>query len=240
MGGTVAVTLREENGTEHRMARWTNPLPPTIVNLRMIKKDPAHIRTYLARWEGMVDDWNENKSKFKEDDDSTWDIFKFPMTPCYVPDGRILAPIGYGLVVIDLMKNKILSMQGYSNLETISSPGIAMSMDGRIIGEEPGDTEVDIFKRLWCDGRITKIRGMGGKVKDLTGWTEDKVFKLCKKPGYFGQFLVDLFPFTLEKFDESAQGALAMKGRIAELGFQYTKEDDETWMDWVRGYAEEE
>jgi len=43
MGGSLAVTLREPDGTEHRMCRWMNMLPAFINNLKLVEQDQTHV-----------------------------------------------------------------------------------------------------------------------------------------------------------------------------------------------------
>ena len=37
MGGSIGVLIREEDGTEHKMCRWTNELPHFINNIKLIE-----------------------------------------------------------------------------------------------------------------------------------------------------------------------------------------------------------
>src|SRR3989344_333452 len=113
MGGSIGITVREENGKEHRMCRWTNTLPWLITNIRLLNKDPAHIGGYLQRWDEMVEDFKKHSGDKK---------FEYPMTPVYAPY-PFLAPHGYGLVVVDLQQNHILTSQGYTELGSIYSSG---------------------------------------------------------------------------------------------------------------------
>lgn len=232
MGGTVSVTVREENGTEHRMERWTNALSYFVTNLKLCQKDPKHLKEYLSTWKDFEDDWKKNGHKF-DSDKKNYEVFENQMTPCYCPAVG-LAPVDYGLVVIDFKTNNILSMQGYTSLNVVLGSSIRMVMSGY---DDPD--ELDRFKELLYDRRITTYETFGGSgmiKEDLTKTKPCQVLNRFKDMSTIigMEYLrVDLSPFTLEDFEESAQGALAMKGRLAELGFQYTKKEDKGWLDWI-------
>ena len=42
MGGTVGMTIRKPDGTELRMARWTNNIPYFVKNDRFFEFDKDH------------------------------------------------------------------------------------------------------------------------------------------------------------------------------------------------------
>ena len=105
MGGSVGLTIREPNGKEHRMCRSTGVLSWAIRNMKLVNKDPEHITAVLKTWEEMRNDYERNKESGN---------FEIEMTGCYAPY-PYLAPIGYGLVVVDMVHNEILDNQGYTS-----------------------------------------------------------------------------------------------------------------------------
>ena len=86
----------------------------------------------------MKKDWEQHKDDEK---------FEYPMTLCYTPYPAFLAPEGYGLVVVDMQKDTILSCQGYTSFGNIHVAGMIMSMD---IDYED-ETESDVYRdtREW-------------------------------------------------------------------------------------------
>src|ERR1700744_2030870 len=88
MGGSVAVAIRKRNGEIICRDRWTNSTPFYFKSLRMREGDEAFVQEYL-------------------------DLAKDKKDAPHVP----LAPLGYGLVVIDYVTNHMLSMQGYSSYD---------------------------------------------------------------------------------------------------------------------------
>lgn len=104
MGGNLAVTIITEDGEMYKMNRWTNSLPDFVNNMKFVQKDKEHLANYLASWLKMKEDWAKNGPNGP---------FEFPMTSSYFPHFEMV-PVDYGLVVIDMKKNKIYSQQGYS------------------------------------------------------------------------------------------------------------------------------
>lgn len=106
MGGTLAVTIRDHDGVVHRMARWTNPTPFFINNLRFIEKDREHLKSYLDTWHKMRADWVQFGDSPQNPS---------PMSGCYATDeSMVLAPQGYGLLVIDYVTGVVLHRQNYT------------------------------------------------------------------------------------------------------------------------------
>lgn len=85
MGGSIAVGIRKQDGTEYIGRRWTNPLPGWL-------SDPAF-------WEGneVVDKYIDNVTEDSED---------FGTLECIKPES-------YGIVLIDFQTKRVLNRQGY-------------------------------------------------------------------------------------------------------------------------------
>jgi len=231
MGGTVAVTLREPDGTEHRMNRWTNTLPWFIKNIRFIRKEKSHIEAYLDQWNLMKADWEKHKDDKK---------FEYPMTDCYSPYPTSLAPEGYGLVVIDMKNDVILSSQGYT---TFTHLGVAAIVNS--IGVDWEDkTESDYFraKEFFNENRAkyieakkvkneyelieTEISGDGFSelVKNyLKNPTKNKIFPT-------GQIKLDMSPFEIKEFDKCGDMLLDIK----RLKFGLSEEEWRMWQEWIK------
>lgn len=65
MGGTIAVTVREEDGTVYKMARWTNTLPHFVLNEKLYNKNPDHLSAYLqTKYDGMGGEFIIDTSPF--------------------------------------------------------------------------------------------------------------------------------------------------------------------------------
>lgn len=273
MGGTVAVTLRTEDGVEHRMARWTNIFPQTVHHLDFISGSLDYWRDSLKRFYDMKKDWDDNHEEYQKrraerPDDYGYqsEVFQFPMTPCY-GDYTLLAPEGYGLIVLDQVEKKILEMQGYTSFghQNIARIGLGMHWDalkdikagklalsdyidhlrkkdednaavefydlceaGKVVGREEYDRSIDDFRMI-----------------DLRGSSTEEIFEIVvdtsvNRRSAFGHYKLDLSPYTVERFDEDSEGAIAMRQRILELGFGLSDEEERLWQEWINDELEQE
>lgn len=217
MGGSIALTLREPDGREHRMCRWTNSMPWMVVNRGFYEKNPEHTRQMLVEWEMMRADYVLHA----EDQQ-----FKYPMTPVY-GDWPLLAPVGYGLVVLDQQQDRILTMQGYT------------SFDRLLVYAEPED--VMHIQTLHAAGRLR-----GFSVCAEHQWRVDPMPEAWPEvlaevrrradhrvPVYTAGILVNYAPYTIEIFDETAAGAAMMRTRLLELGFVLTPDEQQAWDTWI-------
>lgn len=253
MGGSIAVTVREENGKEHRMCRWTNTLPWFVKNIRLLNKDKKHLRKYLDTWESMVDDWNKNQTTIN---------FDLNMTPVYAPY-PFLAPHDYGLVVVDMLSDHILDYQGYFHSEIIGSVGVSSDMSSvapgvhKIVigGPQPNrlgrqafyqDEEVSEATRFRELLEAGKIKGLvkdyrKGVVEPLKENTLDEAVKIIEDDRErFSYFQIDMSPFQLIRYHEpDPEEAEKIRTKIKDLGFTLTTEEDKLWDEWINEHRED-
>lgn len=143
MGGNLAWTIRQEDGTEHRMDHWTNSIPGSLHCGNFLNGDQAVIDETLSHWLGLKADWEANHETKQ---------FKNPVTPLYAPYPFGMKPSEYGMVVVDFISKKVLSLQGYSNLGSIFASRL---MTGPQAEEsDRGGTE-SLFKAA-AEGRVTE------------------------------------------------------------------------------------
>ena len=109
MGGTISVTIIEQNGDMHKMQRWTNNVPAFIKNVKFITKDSDYVKAYLDRWLPLKSDWEKNGPDGPFEYEGTTDFF--PSTG--------MTPDEYGILVIDFQKDKIYAIQDYVELKFI-------------------------------------------------------------------------------------------------------------------------
>lgn len=185
MGGTIAVTIRTPDGQEYRMARWTNSLPSFTKSLKFIQKDSEHIQEYMKPYFEMKEDYKQNHRTGK---------FKFNMTGCYNPWGQC-APLGYGLVVIDMVNNIIADSQGYTHLTEIYSGHVALDSQKVILFQDkPVENRRDdsAFGKGyydWDDFPFPALLGEGKEYqKGFIGGEELKSFKNLWDAGKIKQF----------------------------------------------------
>lgn len=227
MGGSIGVTIREEDGTEHRMCRWTNSLPGFIHNLKFINKDKDYLKEYLKMWEKMRKDWIENKDnkdkKFFSEPVEIGSIkvgggipqeFRYNMTSAYAPY-PFLAPMDYGLVVIDIKNDIILHSQGYCSIGSFITSRASFNKE-----------DVKIISELNKNKRILKVTDDDDKkVKEIV---------INPKQTYFYNIKVDLSPFKVKKFEKSPKGTKELKREIIKLGFKITEEEEKMWEEYIK------
>jgi len=234
MGGNIGVTIREENGTEHRMSRWTNPIPWFINNLKFLNKNPSHLQEYLKTWYDMRTDWLEHKND---------DKFELNMTPVYARH-PYLAPDEYGLIVIDMQRNVILEYQGYTIIGGIHSATICYERD---LGESmytDGEMDTNRLRELFDAGKVKSIETFAkvaskSKYKkmtiDLSGQKFDEVIKTTPD---FARFLIDMSPYEVIHYeDRNSNEAKRMLRDIKKLGFKITPEEKKIWSQWIRDHS---
>ncbi len=215
MGGTVAVTLRLENGEEFRMRRWTNSLPWFFNSTKFFSKDRSHINEYLKQWFEMKKDWEKNKES---------ESFEFNMTKCYSPYPAPLAPAGYGIVVFDFQKNAIISCQGYTSF----NKSYVRKHDPEELAEQ---------KLLFDQGRFktyTSWEDKDNEEHDCSG----KPFEFFKDSGAGMSVFMDTSPFTVHEIPDDNKGFLLAKQEIKNLGFVLSADDELCWDDFLKDQEE--
>lgn len=267
MGGSVAVTLREADGTEHRMCRGTNPIPHFVNNLHFINSDPDHLKRYLAPWIDMSKDYERHRDAWEQMKTRTNDLgsvpdepFELDMTSAYAPY-PFLAPHDYGLIVLDMKENYILSCQGYSALGDISAVTIRNDMTsvapGRHVYGNPQPKRLGLrafhheetsiaavrFRELLEDGRITHAEHYNDPALSvsLNGKPLNEIAHFIDtQEGENFYFPVIMSPFRVITYQEhDAHASIAMRQKIIELGFSLSERENEIWQTWINDYAEE-
>jgi hypothetical protein len=222
MGGTLAVTIRQANGTINKMARWTNAMPFFICNLKLVKEDPAHLQNYLQKFDEMRADYLAHKDDQK---------FEFPMSDCY-GNHVYLAPTGYGLVVVDYQTKQILTMQGYSWFESTSLAGFINAIESK------EKEEIQQFKDLANAQRLyfqPDFKGSKQPIKDFAELQAIVKQQLAIRT-VRGLLHFDLSPWKIIRFNESAAGLAKFKKTLRELGFVLTKEEQGMWKEYAKAY----
>ena len=254
MGGTVAITLRTPDNKVYKMSRWTNIMPHFINNARLFLKQQGHIDDFLYQYNLMKEDWEKNKLSGN---------FDFNMTDVYFPSSG-LAPEGYGLVVVDMVNDIILSSQGYCSFERLHLFEVKNLIDrflhnnknvstdeaidyflNKKEDSEEGPNVLQVIKELYDNNFIINIseRALRGKVKHLD-LMKFKDFKSLIKYVLKGSILekeLNIKGFDVENFEEyNKEDGLKMKNRIKELGFELDEKDLKQWDDFFKEIDEAE
>lgn len=249
MGGSVGLTIREPNGKEHRMCRWTNIIPSILNNLRLVNKDPAYVQDIVKPWYDMRQDYEAHKTDEK---------FEQNMSPVYAPH-PFLAPCDYGLIVVDMAKNQILDYQGYCRLGGISSVSIKSDITeneegghtlvyigpesqrskqlgvGRAFNSEDEFSSAMRFKRFYEVGRVNQaVDKRTRQATSLNGKSLDEIAEMIMSKQYY-DFPLDISPFQITRYHEhDPEDARKMQTRIEELGFNLTDQEKSVWDEWVK------
>jgi hypothetical protein len=229
MGGTVAETIRKENGEVIKMARRTG-----AYNWMFFTKEFA---------EGKFDEAIEKHVQiFREmqEDFQSGEPYKFPMSPVYGWCNET-APIDYGLVVIDIQKKKIHSMQGYDH------PGYEyfnMFSKYTVLDKE----REEIFQYL-IENNLLNILNRKNKneVKDIEqyfgkNYTLEKIRDQMdvKMKGIFNDYLdLVFYPKLLDNFEyisyeENPEGTFQLLKNLIDDGFKFNQEEMNMWKERVQ------
>ncbi len=192
MGGSVRVIVRKKSGEVIPMTRHTNPLSNIVQNPRFFT-DETWIDEYIS------------KSSESDYDDTSF---------------KLLQPTGYGIVVFDFLKKKILSSQGYTNLGDmlISS----MKMDQLRVKKDND----------WCSyNNATLLNRMG--VLDITKHTFDAITYDNIKAEIIDCTIDDLIThegnmFGTKPIDQKIAIDYTAKINFGKLGWELCDYDDDT------------
>ena len=222
MGGTVGFTLREPDGTEHRGACWTNSLQWAVTNMRLVNKDPEHIKEVVA----------------------------------YDEEGTLLAPVGYGLVLVDMKENVILSFQNYTGVGRINTSAVLQDFHEGVPGEDgmllvEDGCALTRLQAFMAENRVTPlsyrqdegflpvpeehlpyftIEALGHFALRNEGAYDD-VIRPILVGSHFG---IDMAPFTVENIIKEPCGGRALKQRVLDLGFVLTDEEEKAWAEFFQ------
>ncbi len=225
MGGSVAVTLREPSGQEHRMCRWTNSLPWFVNNVKLLRKDSNHLKRYLETWKFMRDDYLKHKKDGK---------FEQGMSDVYGPH-PFLAPHDYGLVVVDMQKDIILSNQDYTGFGTTHLFGSDIE-DFDLSDDEPKAVRVKEFLE---SGKIKGAEFYNRKSKQISRLpvpqSLDGLREQLKVNEGEVKYILDMAPFRVFEYRaHDPEQAVEMRKKIRDLGFIISDEENKLWDGWIK------
>ncbi len=239
MGGSIGFTVRQEDGTEHRMCRWTNSMDSLIKNLKFYTKSGDHLKEYLKTWYDMVKDYDDAKKGIRP-------LPKITMVDVYAPN-PFLAPMNYGLVVVDYITNNVLNLQGYTDLEKFD-----FNVVGYDILHSDNDEDYLYFKELCENKRVIGIINnepdphndktiISVTTERIFTFEESKKFLKEEKRSMYGTFFkVDTSPWTFTRYPKTKEGIIEFRKKVLELGFVLTDEEKTMWDEYESQYEEKE
>jgi len=205
------------------MCRWTNPLPFFFQNMRFVEGDESHLDEYLGQWHDFV-------LQAPKGDDLDREMVAH----------NKLAPYWYGLVVIDYQTRKVLSLQGYSALISVSN--LDFLDDCLYSGQQ--EWPMPELLGLIEDGRVNFLPGGRGTPPDdwrtVTTWEDGRAIARSEQ-GKMPWFEVDTTPWEFLRFDESAEGVRKFRAHLVdEMGFRLTAEEEDLWRAFARQWEDDE
>ena len=216
MGGYMGIAFRMPDGEIIRKVKHTNPTSGWLCDSRLLAGDPDVLAAYLA----LDDEIDHGQAS--------------------------LAPVEYGLVVLDLRENRLLSLQGYTNYGIISMSAVVLAtQQPRAIDSK----RVEVINLLAETGRLslqtTLYRPDGSSeeiAKELVE-TKDSLAELARTyknhkrlaDGSYEAYKFTIYtsPVVIEDFPETEAGAVSMRERLLELGFDLTPADEQGWSKWL-------
>jgi hypothetical protein len=247
MGGSVAVTLRESDGKEHRMCRWTNIMPFFISNLKLVKEDKEHIRGFTDHWQTMVDTYESGEDS---------EAISHSEAACYAPYGY-LAPCSYGLIVVDMQNKKILSCNDYHNTGHMSAISVRhdtylnengaltlistrpiKKMGKRVFYLDDDNLTSARFYKFAQEGRVLEAENYMTKEKiNLQDKTPEELIDLIiSKDATDWDLKLDFSPYEVVKYDRfDSESIQKMKSDIEALGFELSDKEEQLWDEYING-----
>ncbi len=147
---------------------------------------------------------------------------------------RLLAPVQYGLTVVDFKTNTILDMNGYTSFHRmlLSSFGDEDEYNCAL-GLAKNDRVAAIDKRFFVENEWA----VGKPAKFIV----EEFVRLARagKTHSLADLSIDTKPFKVKKYKESLDGTRQMKKDVLALGFTLTSEDEAQWEAYESNYLEE-
>ena len=233
MSGTLAITLREPDRTEHRLLGW-NTVAPSFMRAGIPEGDPAAIAHVLGSWTRMRADFEKNGPDGP---------FHYRNTDWFAPPG-LLAPEEYGLLVVDLAERVILDGQEGHPLDHVPLYRAIEDLEESEAGftcREGSDTHR--FYELYRAGRVgTLYLPTAGSMVDLPAGEPEKLLRflaasrtlLSFQTHLRSWFTLNIAPLRLERFDYTSPREMRrMRRRIRELGFVLSPAESRRWRDYL-------
>lgn len=207
MSGTLAITVRTKAGEIHRMTRPANLTYYFVHNVKFLSQDEAYLAEYIDQWQKMRGDWphlgdsRENHNPIE-----------------------VLAPQGYGLMVLDYQTNRILTCQLYFTV------GEAWAF-----GDQVDDTEDGLwFTDLFTAGKLLSLKIRGRKERPvpadelsrvdlLTKIVRDRLSTLCHID--MSPWQVVNFPYTIDSWQQFRDECRS--------SFGLTENEEAVWQEWI-------
>lgn len=238
MGGTVAETIRKEDGSIIKMARRTGAynhmfFSKEFNNGEIDKAVTEHIDIFM---------------EMKEDFESG-EPYKYEMSPVY-GGFTLLAPVDYGLVVIDIKNKKIHSMQDFDNPGFIYMIKLSESMtfEQKILDSYNfliENNKLLIYNNEELLGDCIQVFGKDASISTVQKIINDAYSSsdIKRKFKHEELFYLRIMPDGLKDFefilyDDSEKELLKYATNLVSDGFEFSEEEINTWLEHSERYFE--
>ena len=233
MSGTLAITLREPDRTEHRLLGW-NTVAPSFMRAGIPEGDREAIAHVLGSWTRMRADFEENGPDGP---------FRYRNTDWFAPPG-LLAPEEYGLLVVDLAERVILDGQEGHPINEVPLYRVIDHVEESKAGFTCRvDSDTHRFFELYQAGRVGRLYlPTAGSTVDLPPGEPEKTLRflaasrtlLSFETHLRSWFTIDIAPLRLERFDYTSRKEMRrMRRRIRELGFALSPAESQRWNEYL-------
>ena len=244
MGGTVGVSIKRENGEVIKMARKTGSYSSLFTSKEFNSNElDLAVDNYIKIFFDMKKDYQNGKP------------YQYPMSGVYGYCNE-LAPVSYGLVVIDLKQKKIHSLQGYDN------PGNFYPTEFSYYLKHDEKTNND-YDFLFRNNKLLVINDNKhmGTVHEVFGndITLEKMKNIIKDAFSIKSTIINLFTSKKEKlnldniifkpailnefesilYEESHEGIIQFAKNLIEDDFTFNNEEILQWIDFMNEYLED-
>lgn len=236
MGGTVAETIRKEDGSVIKMARKTGAYNWMFFTKEFCTKDfDKAINEHVASFTEMKEDFESGEP------------YEFAMSSVYGGCDE-MSPIDYGLVVIDFKNKKIHSMQGYDKpgfhylsmlsnhiiLDTKVEEDFDYLISNNLLNITNSKNEIigDVNTVLGEDFSLLKLRQkLQKEFNPLLNIVT--IFKRNDPPLLDCKFVPKVMSeFEIIKYKESHDDILKFAQTLKNEGFSFNQEELNTWKEY--------
>lgn len=238
MGGTVAETIRKEDGSIIKMARRTG-----AYNYMFFSKEFNNGEIDKAVTEH-IDIFMEMKEDFE-----SGEPYKYEMSPVY-GGFTLLAPVDYGLVVIDIKNKKIHSMQDFDNPGFINMFKLSESMtfEQKILDSYNfliENNKLLIYNNEQLLGDCIQVFGEDASLSTVQKIIKDAYSSSDVKSKFKHEelFYLRIMPESLKDFefisyDDSEKELFKYATNLVSDGFEFSDEEINTWLEYSERYFE--
>lgn len=238
MGGTVAETIRKEDGSIIKMARRTG-----AYNYMFFSKEFNNGEIDKAVTEH-IDIFMEMKEDFE-----SGEPYKYEMSPVY-GGFTLLAPVDYGLVVIDIKNKKIHSMQDFDNPGFINMFKLSESMtfEQKILDSYNfliENNKLLIYNNEQLLGDCIQVFGEDASLSTVQKIINDAYSSSDVKSKFKHEelFYLRIMPESLKDFefisyDDSEKELFKYATNLVSDGFEFSDEEINTWLEYSERYFE--